>query len=60
MVLLSSYDQYMKGIKEREKKLVWKDFVTDHVIEQVDLKLCVDTEWLQTLIALSFIPDVAQ
>lgn len=57
-VFLRAYDQYATEVKERGKQLVSIDTVSSHVVEPVQLKFCVNVEWLKSLIALWFIPDV--
>lgn len=48
----------MKEIRERAKQLISKDANTTEAATTVHLKLCVDAEWIESLIALGFMDDV--
>lgn len=57
-VFLRAYDQYATEVKERAKQLAAKDVVSTEVARPVNLKFCVDAEWIESLIALDFLDDV--
>lgn len=57
-VFLRLYDQYAREVNKRARQLVADDFVSAEVVNPVRLKYCVDSEWLESLIELEFIPDV--
>lgn len=57
-VFLQSYDQYVNGVTERAKQLVSEGNVSGDIVSPVSLPFCVDPEWLESLIALGFIPGV--
>lgn len=55
---LRLYDQYATEIKECAYQFVAQDTVTTELINPVSLKFCVDAEWLEATISLSFIDRV--
>lgn len=57
-VFLRAYDQYATEVTQRAKQLVGDNFVTSEVVTPVNLKFCVDAEWLESMIELDFIEDV--
>lgn len=56
-VLLSLYDQYCTEMKKRAKQLPSSSTTTDEV-GPVDLKFCVDPEYLEYAITLDYIEGV--
>lgn len=57
-VFLRSFDQYVNKVTERAKQLVNTDVPSAEIVSPVCLKFCIDPEWLESLIALDFIPRV--
>lgn len=53
LVFLRSYDLYAIEVKKRACQIVHED-VTTGAIKPVNIKFCVDAEWLVSTIALSF------
>lgn len=56
--LLRSYDQYRKKIEERVRQIVGPNKVITEAVNPVKLKICVDTEWIESLIELGLIDVV--
>lgn len=56
---LRAYDNYAKEVQERARQLVARNVVTNEVVTPVNLKFCVDSKWLESLIALNFIDKVS-
>ena len=54
---LAAYDQYVNEVNERAKQLSKDDKVLESV-RPVNIKFCIDMEWLKSAIALEFIDDV--
>lgn len=52
------YDQYKNEIVERAKQLTLSNSISTEAIKPVNLKFCVNAEWIESLIALSFIGGV--
>lgn len=55
LLLLSDSDYYVIDLHERARKLIIKSFVSIEPIRPVNLKYCVDTEWLESLLELRLI-----
>lgn len=58
-VFLRAYEQFKTEIKELAKQLFLNEHASSHIFEPVQLKRCVNFEWLESLFSLSFITDVA-
>lgn len=56
---LRAYDQYVTEIAERSKQLTAASTITTEAISPVNLKFCVDAEWIDSLIALGFIESIS-
>ena len=46
-VFLRAYDQYATELKERARQVVSEDSLSTEVVKPVNLKFCVDAEWLE-------------
>lgn len=57
--ILRGYDRYAKEIEERARQLVGPDTVFTEAVTPVQLKFCVDAEWIESLIELGFIDGVS-
>lgn len=55
---LRAYDQYSKKIQDRARQLVGKSVVSTEAVTPVHLNVCVDLEWIESLIDLGFMEDV--
>lgn len=58
-VFLRSYGQYVNEVTERAKQLVSENVSTSDNVSPVSLSFCVDSERLESLINLEFIPAVS-
>lgn len=57
-IFLSAYDQYAKEVSTRALQLLSTGTATSEAVRPVNLKFCVDAEYLQSTIDLGFIDDV--
>ena len=56
-VFLRSYDSYVTEVQERARQIVDSSVSTEPV-KPVNLKFCVDAEWLESTVALGFIEPI--
>lgn len=54
---LRQYDQYVTEVKERAQQLVATGSVTTEAVRPVNLKFCVDADYLESVIELGLIKD---
>ena len=52
---IRSYDQYAKEVEQRAKQLSATMTISTETITPVSIKFCCDVEWIESLIALSFL-----
>lgn len=57
-IMLRAYDQYFKDVTQRAKQLL-NNAITSEVVTPVDLKICFDAEWLESVVHLGFIGKLA-
>lgn len=58
-VFLRLYDQYSKEVTARAQQLTIQGTTTTEAIRPVNLKYCVDPEYLESALALGFIKDIS-
>lgn len=56
-VFLYAYNQYATEVKEHAKQPTANDIVSTEISRPVNLKFCVDSEWVKSLIALKLLDD---
>ena len=54
-VFLRAYDQYATELKERSRQVLSEDSLSTEVVKPVNLKFCVDAEWLESTVGNRFL-----
>lgn len=57
-LLLRTYKQYARELNVRARQLVGEDVITTEATKSLQIKYCVNAEWLESLINLDFIFNV--
>lgn len=58
-LFLRSYDQYEREVIERVCQIVGQDVISPNVDKPIQMKFCMNPEWLESLTELDFHPVVA-
>ena len=58
-LFLRAYEQYAREVNERARQVVGEDVISTEAAKPVQMKYCVNAEWLESLIDLDFIPNVS-